>query len=184
MPDEERGRRSSWRDKWRWPSRSRKSSQNPPISLGRFDDNVNVQANDSIAVAEDDTVAAESIDLWSAAYREAVSGFGEEVKSVILKGERIEKLFTSLEETNERLAGDSLFRKGVQRLQAPLRNFKLALDIASPLTSIEPTASTAVGVVRSVTAVSLPTSKRCGIRGVGSTSQDRLLSPSAEPKTR
>lgn len=145
----------------------------PPISVEKFEVNENIQAKDSIAVVEDnnieddtvedDTLAAGSTDLWSAAYREAVSSFGEEVKSVILQSERIEKLFTSLEEANEKLAGDSLFRRGVQRLQAPLRNFKLALDIASPLTSIEPTASTAVGVVSTVTAVSFLTSRSRGI---------------------
>ncbi len=89
------------------------------------------------------------------------------MKTVISKGGGIEKLFTSLEETHGKVAGDSLFGRGVQRLQAPLRNFKLALDLASPLTSIEPTASTAVGVVSSVTAVSHPTIRRCGLRGVG-----------------
>lgn len=117
--------------------------------------NDKLKAKDTDAIVEDDTVVTSSADLWSAAYREAVSSLGEEVKSVVLKGERIEMLFASLEETNGELAGHSLFRRGAQRLQEPLKNFKLALDIASPLTSIEPTASTAIGVVRSVTAVSL-----------------------------
>lgn len=139
----------------------------PPISSDECEVVDNVQAENSLAGVEDATIEAGSTDLWSAAYREAVSSFGEEVKTVISKGEKIEKLFTSLEETNEKDAGDSLFRKGVRRLQAPLRNFKLALDMAKPLASIEPTASTAVGVVTSVTAVSLPTSIRCGIRRVG-----------------
>ncbi|KAL8892444.1 MAG: hypothetical protein Q9192_005610 [Flavoplaca navasiana] len=126
----------------------------PPIS-SEVDDNVHANNGFAVVELEDDTVAAGSTDLWSAAYREAVSSFGEEVKSVILKGERIEKLFSSLEETNGKVAGDSLFRRGVQRLGAPLRNFKLALDMASPFTSIEPTASTAVGVVSSVTAIAI-----------------------------
>jgi hypothetical protein len=82
------------------------------------------------------------------------------VESIILKGERTETLLTSLQETNEELAGDSLFRRGLRRLQAPLKNFKLALDMASPLASIEPTASTAVGVVSWVTAVSSPFNRR------------------------
>ncbi|KAL8836220.1 MAG: hypothetical protein Q9170_002997 [Blastenia crenularia] len=127
----------------------------PPISSENCKADHSVQAKRSTAVVECDIVAAGSTDLWSTAYREAVSSFGEEVKSVILKGERVEKLFTSLEESNEKVAGESLFGRGVQRLQAPLRNFKLALDMASPLTSIDPTASTAVGVVRSVTAVAI-----------------------------
>ncbi|KAL8921899.1 MAG: hypothetical protein Q9208_005503 [Pyrenodesmia sp. 3 TL-2023] len=131
------------------------AASTPPIASDTSEVDGNVQAEKILAVVEDGTIAAGSTDLWSAAYREAVSSFGEEVKAVISKGERIEKLFTGLEETNEKVAGDSLFRRGVRRLQAPLRNFKLALDMASPLASIEPTASTAVGVVTSVTAIAI-----------------------------
>ncbi|KAL8760990.1 MAG: hypothetical protein Q9184_002842 [Pyrenodesmia sp. 2 TL-2023] len=138
------------------------AASTPPISRNECKVDGNVQAENSLAVVEDATVAAGSTDLWSAAYREAVSSFGEEVKAVISKGERIEKLFTSLEETNEKAVGDSLFRRGVQRLQAPLRNFKLALDMAKPLASIEPTASTAVGVVSSVTALGQIAVAVCG----------------------
>ncbi|KAL9580025.1 MAG: hypothetical protein Q9212_004742 [Teloschistes hypoglaucus] len=123
------------------------TASTPPISSEIREVDDNVHAKNSFAVVEDDTAAAGSTDLWSAAYREAVSSYGEEVKTVISKGGGIEKLFTSLEETHGKIAGDSLFGRGVQRLQAPLRNFKLALDLASPLTGIEPTASTAVGVV-------------------------------------
>ncbi|KAK5275325.1 hypothetical protein LTR40_013216, partial [Exophiala xenobiotica] len=93
--------------------------------------------------------------MWSAAYREALSAYGDEVASVISKGDRIESLLTNLQETNEELAGDSLLRRGLRKLQAPLKNFKLALDMASPLASIEPTASTAVGVVTCVTAIAI-----------------------------
>ncbi|KAI4268987.1 MAG: hypothetical protein LQ337_007536 [Flavoplaca oasis] len=127
----------------------------PPISSEICEVDDNVPAKNRFAVVEDDTDAAGSTDLWSAAYREAVGSFGEEAKSVVLKAQRIEELFTSLEETNGKVAGDSLFGRGVQRLGAPLRNFKLALDMASPFTSIEPTASTAVGVVSSVTAIAI-----------------------------
>ncbi|KAL8847007.1 MAG: hypothetical protein Q9221_007920 [Calogaya cf. arnoldii] len=188
VPDEERGRRSSWRDKLRMLSRSRESSKRthrsdggrncaasvhnesastitastPPISTEIREVDDNVHAKDNAAVVEDDTAAAASTDLWSAAYREAVSSYGEEVKTIISKGGGIEKLFTSLEETHGKVAGDTLFGRGVRRLQAPLRNFKLALDLASPLTSIEPTVSTAVGVVSSVTAPAQVAIAICG----------------------
>ncbi|KAL8927590.1 MAG: hypothetical protein Q9172_001300 [Xanthocarpia lactea] len=198
LPDTERGTRSSWRQKLRWPSRSREPPTNrtqresspytdpsnrtdihwsdigrnpaasadvepestitappPPILSENVHVNDDLQAKDSIAVGENDTVAYEPTDLWSAAYREAFSSLGEEEKSMISKGESIEKLFMTLEKTNEEFAGDSLFRRGLRRLQAPLTNIKLALDIASPLAAIEPTASTAVGVVQSVTAVAI-----------------------------
>ena len=93
-------------------------------------------------------------DLWSAAYREAVENSSDKVKSVIMNGERIENLLTRLKETNENIADNSLFWRGIKRLQEPLRFFKLAVDMASPFASIEPTASTAVGAVSCVTAVS------------------------------
>lgn len=128
----------------------------PPISSRTSLANNNAQADIPITVIKDDKATARSTDLWSAAYLEALYGFGDEVKSVILKGDRIERLLTSLEQTNKELAGDSLFRRGLRRLQAPLRNFKLALDLASPLASVQPTVSTAVGVVSCVTTVSNP----------------------------
>lgn len=123
-------------------------------------------------------------DLWSTAYREAVFSFGDEVKSVILKGEKIETLLANLQGTNEELAGDSLFRRGVQRLQTPLKNFKLALDMARPLASIEPTASTAVGVVSCVTAVSSPLADVRRSQGLKMTNRARLPLPSAALKPR
>ncbi len=92
--------------------------------------------------------------MWSAAYHEAVLDLGEEVEGVILKGENIETLLRNLERASDEAVGDSIFWRGVRRLQTPLKNFKLALDLASPLASIQPAASTAVGIVSCVTAVS------------------------------
>ena len=146
--------------------------------------NDNIQAESTVPITKDDAAGIGFTDMWSAAYREAVFSFGDDVKSVILKGERIETLLKSLEETNEELAGDSLFRRGVRRLQGPLKNFKLALDMASPLASIEPTASTAVGVVSCVTAVSSPSAHVGSSQNLKLTIRGRLLLLSAEPKAR
>ena len=55
----------------------------------------NVQADDNVAIIDVDADAAVPTDLWSAAYREAVSSFGEQVNSVLLKGERIEQSLKS-----------------------------------------------------------------------------------------
>jgi hypothetical protein len=96
-------------------------------------------------------------DIWSAAYREAVEGLGEEIASA-LSGKSVERLFKELEEIEREATHESAFLRGVQRLRSlktPLDTFKLALDLASPLANLEPTASTVFGVVRSVTAVSL-----------------------------
>lgn len=120
----------------------------------------NVQANDDVPTESNvvsnqvATGAADPQDLWSVAYREAVLSFPDEMKSGILANGKVSELFTSLGETNKELIVNSLFRRGLQRLQGPLGNIKLGLDIVRPVASIDPTASTALGVVSSVTAVS------------------------------
>ena len=102
--------------------------------------------------------AVVSSDLWSAAYREAVQNLGKDIDVAILEGKHVAQLFRELEEIDKEAAHESAFLRGVRYLrhiQVPLERFKLALDLASPLTSLEPTATTVFGVVRSVTAVSL-----------------------------
>lgn len=97
-----------------------------------------------------------SPDIWSAAFREAVESLGEEIDFIALRGKNIIQLFRDLEDIGKKETHDSAFLRGVkylQSLQVPLETFKLALDLASPLSSLEPTAATVVGVVRSVTAV-------------------------------
>ena len=99
-----------------------------------------------------------SSDLWSEAYREAVDNIGKDIDVAILTGKNVAQLFRELEEIDKEATQESAFLRGVRYLhsiQVPLERFKLALDLASPLTSLEPTATTVFGVVRSVTAVSL-----------------------------
>ena len=96
-------------------------------------------------------------DLWSAAYREAVENLGENIDVAILEGENVAELFIQLEKLDKNATHESAFLRGVRHLhalQVPLERFKLVLDLASPLTSIEPTTSTVFGVIRGVTAVS------------------------------
>lgn len=95
-------------------------------------------------------------DLWSAAFREAVVALGSDIDTAILQGKSIERLFQELEGKEQDAAQGSRFMKGVQYLRSikvPLENFKLALDLATPLTRLEPTVTTVLGVVASVTAV-------------------------------
>ncbi|KAL2812448.1 hypothetical protein BDW59DRAFT_155281 [Aspergillus cavernicola] len=97
-------------------------------------------------------------DLWSAAYREAVDNMKEEIDVAILTGKSIEQLFRELEDFGSQAANESAFVRGVhclRSLQVPLERLKLALDVASPLTSIEPTTNAVFGVVRGVTAIAI-----------------------------
>ena len=98
-----------------------------------------------------------SSDLWSAAYREAIDSLGEDLDVAILMGSNAAQLFKELEEIDKDATQESAFLRGVAYLhsiQVPLERFKLALDLASPLSKLDPTATTVFGVVSSVTAVS------------------------------
>ena len=128
------------------------ASQNPASERGSHIEHRNYDVDENAVVR--------SSDLWSAAYGEAVDGFGKGVDKAILKGENVAILFKQLEEIDKEAREESCFLRGVKylhSLQVPLNNFKLALDLAAPLTSIEPTVGTVFGIVKSVTAVS-----RCG----------------------
>jgi hypothetical protein len=107
----------------------------------------------------DDDVSriAISSDLWSKAYREAIDSFGKDIDSSIFTSSTAVQLFKELEEIGKDATQDSVFIRGVaylRSIQVPLERFKLALDLATPLGSLDPTASTVLGVVKSVTAVS------------------------------
>ena len=108
-----------------------------------------------------------SSDLWSAAYREAVFSLGKDIDVAILKGEHVAQLFKGLEDMDKGATQETAFARGVKYLrsiQVPLERFKLALDLSSPLTSIEPTAATVFGVLRSVTAVSFFSQRSCALQ--------------------
>ncbi|KAJ4247812.1 hypothetical protein NW762_013021 [Fusarium torreyae] len=97
-------------------------------------------------------------DLWSKAYREAVQNMGQDVDVAVLKAENIAQLFKELEGVDKDATDDSVFLRGVRYLhfiQVPLERFKLALDLTTPLTALEPTTSTVFGVIRGVTAVAI-----------------------------
>lgn len=102
----------------------------------------------------------DSSDLWSTAYREAVESLGKDIDVAILRDSSAAQLFAELEGIDKG-SGKSAFLRGVaylRSIQVPLERFKLALDLASPLANLDPVASTVIGVIRSVTAVSPPSS--------------------------
>lgn len=102
---------------------------------------------------------ADADDIWSAAFEEALSSLGEAIDVAVLKGKSIEQLFEHLEKTDREASQDSYFRRGIKflhSLQVPLENFKIALDLASPLTSLDPTVRIVFNVITGVTAVSAP----------------------------
>lgn len=104
----------------------------------------------------DPGMAWSSQDLWSAAYREAVESF-RDLDPTILEGNNVMQLFHLLEDAEQEATGDTIFqtgRKWLEKLETPLKALQIALDLASPVSSLEPTAATAIGVVKTVTTVS------------------------------
>lgn len=115
-------------------------------------------AHTTPALGEDIRNATVSTDLWTAAYQEAIESFGEEIDVAILMGRNAAQLFEKLEEIDKDATHESAFLRGVAYLHSikvPLERFKLALDLATPLASLDPTttATTVFGVVKGVTAV-------------------------------
>ncbi|KAK3897898.1 hypothetical protein C8A05DRAFT_38527 [Staphylotrichum tortipilum] len=97
-------------------------------------------------------------DVWSAAYREAVASLGTDIDITILKGDSVADLFRQLEQVDKDATQESVFWRGVKylrTLQVPLEKFKLALDLADPLTSIDPMVGSVFGVVKNVTAIAI-----------------------------
>ncbi|KAK4042994.1 hypothetical protein C8A01DRAFT_44062 [Parachaetomium inaequale] len=134
---------------------------NPKRSAATPDDAAGLQvaqADTSSRVKDCSTANVWPSDLWSAAYREAVNGLAEDTNIAILETVSVADLFKQLERIEKDAAQESVFLRGVeylQSLQVPLQTFKLALDLASPLASIEPTAATVFGMVKGVTAIAI-----------------------------
>ena len=115
-----------------------------------FRDKVNVLSTEKA----ENVNSIEEKDVWSAAYTEAVRSMGEKIDNAIVQGDKLETALRKLSEENEKSVDNSFFRRGLRKLEVPLRTIRLALDITKPLLSIEPTAASAVGIVSCVTAVS------------------------------
>ncbi|KAF5873600.1 putative ankyrin repeat protein [Botrytis fragariae] len=127
----------------------------PRIHLSGIEDD---SSSNHLTPSVEIDLAVVSLDVWSAAYREAVNSLGKDINLAILKGENLAELFKQLETIDKEVTQESLFLRGVKylhSLQVPLDSFKLALDLASPLTSIEPTTSMVFGIIKGVTAIAI-----------------------------
>ncbi|KAI1384417.1 uncharacterized protein F4822DRAFT_445871 [Hypoxylon trugodes] len=88
-------------------------------------------------------------DPWSVSYRDAISSLTEEERKIVQKYTNLKELFDNVEEISYK-HGDSLFQRGLEKLQKPLQVVKNAIDLADPLLSLDPTAKAASGAVKSV----------------------------------
>lgn len=117
-----------------------------------------LELRDRSALGDGPSAITVSSNLWSAAFREAVESLQGEIEIATLNGKDAWQLFKELEDVAKEVTQKSVFLKGLrylQTIQVPLQRFKEALDLASPLANVEPTAATVLGVVRGLTAVRL-----------------------------
>lgn len=139
---------------------SRRSSLRHGILIDHVSSSISVAASKNDDDCTPDGIVSDlviSTDLWSVAYREAIQNLGDDIDIALLKGRNVAELFVELQQIDEDATKESAFVRGIRhlhRVQVPLERFKLALDLANPLASLDPIAMTVFGVVRSVTAVS------------------------------
>lgn len=91
--------------------------------------------------------------IWSVAYRDAIQKLDEDKREMVLRNQNLDQLLKDLGERDAESAENSLFRKGLKKVQKSLENVKLAVDIAQPFIGLEPVAATATGAVKSFTIV-------------------------------
>jgi len=84
---------------------------------------------------------------------EVILPLEEETRLVVSKGQDLGKLFDNLNEKNKRQKNESILRKGMGKLQTPIKFVDLAVKMSSPLAGFDPTASAAFSIVQSVTTV-------------------------------
>lgn len=100
-----------------------------------------------------ETANAGSSDPWTTAYNEAMGQLDDDMRAVVQKGQNLEELFENLSQTNENHKHKSILRRGMDRMQTPLKFLETTLDVAKPLASLDPGSSAAVGLIQSVTTV-------------------------------
>ena len=95
-------------------------------------------------------------DIWSTAFQRAVHNLEGSIELTILEGSNIRHLFEELENLSNDAVKQSAFLRGLAHLRSakmPLERLKRLLDIANPVTNIEPRVATAFGVVKSIITV-------------------------------
>ncbi|KAG9255094.1 wd-repeat protein [Emericellopsis atlantica] len=103
---------------------------------------------------------ASSSDPWSAAYQEAFGQLSEELNGMLKSGRNLEELFRHLNEANQLHKDESLLRRGMERIQKPIKYLEMMVSLTSPLASVHPASSVAFGIVQSVTTLAIGV---CGV---------------------
>ncbi|ORY07904.1 hypothetical protein BCR34DRAFT_489051, partial [Clohesyomyces aquaticus] len=103
-----------------------------------------------------------------AAFSQACSSLDEDQKIRLEKNQGLQDLFEQLNSSNEKSKEESMFRRGVQRLQPTLEVLAGGVSLASPLASLDPIANNAFGIIQSVMTIAI------GICGAEEQFQERI----------
>ncbi|PNY23946.1 Uncharacterized protein TCAP_06114 [Tolypocladium capitatum] len=96
---------------------------------------------------------------WESAYQEALHSFGssdnEHETHAIGNSPDVNELLSILRREREGLSESSWFQKGLEKLRGPLGNVDFLLHLGRAVASLDPTASTAVGILSAVTTIAV-----------------------------
>ena len=70
---------------------------------------------------------------------------------MLKNGRTLEELFRHLNEANQLHKDESILRRGMERIQKPIKYLEMMVSLTSPLASVHPASSLAFGIVQSVT---------------------------------
>ena len=72
---------------------------------------------------------------------------------MLKSGRQLDELFHHLNEANQLHKEESILRRGMGRIQKPIKYLEMMVSLASPLASVNPASSVAFGIVQSVATV-------------------------------
>lgn len=96
---------------------------------------------------------ASSSDISDSAYHKAWSSLSEDQRKELTGEDEIRKLFDQLKQTDQGHQDQCLLRKGLRAVSPYLERLRITIDFISPFASVEPTAGTALGLIKGVNSV-------------------------------
>ncbi|KAK3905582.1 hypothetical protein C8A05DRAFT_41489 [Staphylotrichum tortipilum] len=94
-------------------------------------------------------------DLPQSAYQSALSSFPPADQTKLTKQDTLKLLFEQLNEADQAHHESSLMRRGLKRVKPFLERLNATIDFVSPFASMEPTAGTALGLVKGTATVAI-----------------------------
>ncbi|KAK4060254.1 uncharacterized protein Triagg1_10804 [Trichoderma aggressivum f. europaeum] len=112
-------------------------------------------SNYDAAITDGPDSIASSSDISASAYRKAWSSLSEDQRKELTGEDEIRKLFEQLKQTDQKHGDQCLLRKGLRAVSPYLERLRITIDFISPFASVEPTAGTALGLIKSVNSIAI-----------------------------